>query len=65
MEFEVTDMTCGGCANLIKRAVTDIAPAAKLDINDATKIVKVESALPPERLVAVVDVAGFHPTVNA
>jgi len=65
MKFEVKDMSCGGCANSITRAVTDVDPAAKLDIDVTTKIVKIDSALPPERLVAVIEEAGFHPTVNA
>ncbi|MFM0758183.1 heavy-metal-associated domain-containing protein [Paraburkholderia strydomiana] len=65
MEFEVKDMSCGGCANSITRAVTNVDPAAKLDIDVATKILKIDSVLPPERLVAVIEDAGFHPTVNA
>ena len=40
MEFEVQDMTCGGCANAITRAVTAADPAAKLDIDVAAKIVR-------------------------
>jgi copper chaperone CopZ len=27
MEFEVKDMSCGGCANSITRAVTSVDPA--------------------------------------
>jgi len=65
MEFEVKDMSCGGCANSITRAVTSVDPAAKLDIDIATKIVKVDSVLPSGRLVAVIEAAGYHPTVNA
>lgn len=67
MEFEVTDMSCGGCANSITRALISADPTAKLDIDIdiATRIVKVDSVLPSERLVAVIEDAGFHPTVNA
>ncbi|MDI7066425.1 heavy-metal-associated domain-containing protein [Klebsiella pneumoniae] len=65
MEFEVKDMSCGGCANSITRAVINVDPAAKPDIDVTTKIVKIDSVLPPERLVAVIEEAGFHPTVNA
>ena len=49
MEFEVKDMSCDGCANSIRRAVTCADPAAKLDIDVATKVVRIESALPSER----------------
>ena len=65
MEFEVKDMSCGGCANSITRAVTGADPTAKLDIDIVSKIVKVYSVLPSERLVAVIEAAGYHPTVNA
>ncbi|MFL9922004.1 heavy-metal-associated domain-containing protein [Paraburkholderia fungorum] len=64
MEFEVKDMSCGGCANSITRAVTSVDPAARLDIDVTTKVVKIDSALPLDRLVAVIEEAGFHPTVK-
>ncbi len=64
MEFEVKDMSCGGCANSIARAVNSVDPAARLDIDVTTKVVKIDSALPLDRLVAVIEEAGFHPTVK-
>ncbi|MFL9964830.1 heavy-metal-associated domain-containing protein [Paraburkholderia sediminicola] len=64
MKFEVKDMSCGGCANSITRAITNVDPAARLDIDVTTKIVKIDSALPLDRLVAVIEEAGFHPTVK-
>lgn len=64
MEFKVKDMSCGGCANSITRAVTSVDPIAKLDIDIATKIVKVDSVLASERLIAVIEAAGYHLTVN-
>ncbi len=64
MKFEVKDMSCGGCANSITRAVTNVDPAATLDIDVTAKIVNIDSALPPERLAAVIEAAGFHPTLN-
>ena len=64
MEFEVKDMSCDGCANSIRRAVTCADPAAKLDIDVATKVVRIESALPSERLVAIIEEVGFHPTAK-
>jgi len=64
MEFEVKDMSCGGCANSITRAVNSVDPTARLDIDVTTKVVKIDSALPLDRLVAVIEEAGFHPTVK-
>ncbi len=63
MELSVKDMSCGGCASAIARAVTNADPVAKLDIDIATKVVKIDSVLPPQRLVAAIEAAGFHPTV--
>ncbi|MDR8394835.1 MAG: heavy-metal-associated domain-containing protein [Paraburkholderia sp.] len=65
MEFEVRDMSCGGCANSISRAITGADPTARIDINIATKIVKIDSVLPSDRLLTVIEEAGFHPTVGA
>jgi hypothetical protein len=44
MEFEVKDMSCDGCANSITRTVTNVDPAAKLDIDVTTKIMKIAGA---------------------
>jgi copper chaperone len=49
MEFEVKDMSCDGCANSISHAVTGADPVAKLDIDVATKVVRIESAPPSEQ----------------
>ncbi|MFM0033952.1 heavy-metal-associated domain-containing protein [Paraburkholderia strydomiana] len=64
MEFEVKDMSCGGCANSITRAVTGVDPQATVDIDVASKIVNVDSVLSTERLLAVIEDAGFQPTVR-
>ena len=45
-------------------AVTGADPVAKLDIDVATKVVRIESALPSERLVGIVEEAGSHPTAK-
>lgn len=65
MELKISDMTCGGCAASIKRAVTGADPAARVDIDVATQRVKIESDLAPGRLLAVIEEAGYHPVVQA
>jgi copper chaperone len=62
MEFAIPDMACGGCANAITRAVTRLDPAAKLDVDVPVKIVKITSTLPEQRLIEVIEAAGFHPS---
>ncbi|CAB3803492.1 hypothetical protein LMG28614_05833 [Paraburkholderia ultramafica] len=63
MQFEVKDMSCGGCASAIIRAITSIDPAVKLDIDVAAKMVKIDSSFPQNQLVAAIEATGFHPTV--
>ncbi|SEJ84409.1 heavy-metal-associated domain-containing protein [Paraburkholderia diazotrophica] len=65
MRFEVKDMSCGGCANAIKQAIMREDAAARLAIDVAGKTVEVESTASPERLMAAIEAAGFHPTVLA
>ncbi|KVD44758.1 heavy metal transporter [Burkholderia ubonensis] len=65
MEFEVQDMTCGGCANAITRTVTAADPGAKLDIDVAAKRVTVQSTQPAERVQSIIEAAGFHPSLRA
>ncbi|MBB5540299.1 heavy-metal-associated domain-containing protein [Klebsiella pneumoniae] len=64
MEFAIPDMTCGGCANAIARAVTGLDPAAKLDVDVAVKIVKVASSLPPQCVIEAIEAAGFHASLR-
>ncbi|ASL46118.1 hypothetical protein bAD24_III01890 [Burkholderia sp. AD24] len=65
MKFDIPDMTCGGCANAIKRAVTQLDPAATLDVDVNVKIVKVTSTQSSQRIIEVIEAAGFHPLTRA
>ena len=65
MEFAIPDMSCGGCANAITRAVTRLDPAARLEIDVPVKIVKVTSTLAAERLIEAIEAAGFYPSLRA
>jgi copper chaperone len=65
MEFAIPDMSCGGCANAITRAVTSLDPAAKLEVDVPVKIVKVTSTLAAEQLIEAIEAAGFHPSPRA
>ncbi|WP_027800929.1 heavy-metal-associated domain-containing protein [Paraburkholderia dilworthii] len=64
MEFAVQDMSCGGCANAVARAIAGPDPAAKVDIDVSAKIVKITSTLPPAQFVAAIAAPGFHPSVR-
>jgi copper chaperone len=64
MEFAIPDMTCGGCARTVTRAVTQLDPAATLEIDVAVKTVRITSTLPAQRLVETIEAAGFHPSLR-
>jgi len=62
IEFQIDDMTCGGCASTITRAVRSLDRAAKVEIDLPARRVRVESPLGPVKLVAAIRSAGFTPT---
>ena len=64
MELEILDMSCGGCANAITRAVTGLDPAARVDVDVPVKIVTVTSTLPLARVIEAIEAAGFHPSLK-
>ena len=64
MQFAVPDMTCGGCANAIARAIAAADPAATVEVDVSTKVVTVTSALPPALLIDAIEAAGFHPSAK-
>ena len=64
MEFNVPDMSCGGCASAVSRAITNLDSAAKVEIDVAAKTVKVGSALTQGQIASAFEAAGFHPTAT-
>jgi len=60
-EFQINDMTCNHCASTITKAVQSVDQAAKIDIDLATKRVRVESPVGPLKLAEAIRRAGFTP----
>lgn len=58
------DITCGGCANAIKNAFGRVEGVGEVDVNVATKqvTVKHEPSIDRDRIVDVLDQAGFPAT---
>ena len=60
--FEVNDMTCGHCVSSITRAVQELDPQAKLQIDLATHRVEIESVrTDAAQLSHAITEAGFTP----
>lgn len=64
MELEIPDMSCGGCASAITRAVTGLDSAAKLEVDVPVRIMTVVSTLPSARIIEAIEAAGFHPSLK-
>jgi copper chaperone len=58
--FNVTDMTCGGCAATITDAIKCTDPAAQVQADPTTKRVEVESTMPASDIAAAIAAAGYH-----
>jgi copper chaperone len=58
------DITCGGCANAIKNAFGRVEGVGEVDVDVATKqvTVKHEPLIDRDRIVDVLDQAGFPAT---
>lgn len=60
-EFTLPDISCGGCAKTITRILIELDASASVDIDVASKHVKVETSLLREVVVARLSEAGFEP----
>ncbi|WP_313274671.1 heavy-metal-associated domain-containing protein [Stenotrophomonas sp.] len=62
MKLHIESMTCGGCARSVTATVKDVDPAATVDIDLASKEVKIESSQPVEKFTKALDEACFPAT---
>lgn len=60
-EFEIKNMSCGHCVGAITKAVKELDPAATVETDLASKIVKVDSNQGREVLAAALAEAGYAP----
>jgi len=60
--FKVEDMTCGGCAASIKRAVSHVPGVSAVEANPSTKDVVVEASadVSRQKIVAAIEAAGYR-----
>ena len=60
MRFHVQNMTCGGCARGVTKAVRSVDPAAGIEIDLDARTVELTTAQPAAALIAALDTAGFQ-----
>lgn len=61
MQFQIDNMTCGGCARNVTKAIHSVDPQAKVDIDLTLKRVKVASGAGEAAIAAALDDVGYPP----
>ena len=60
MQFHVENMTCGGCARGVTKAIQSVDPGAEVKADPDSRKVEVTSAAPREALAQAIRAAGFE-----
>lgn len=62
IELTVKDMSCGHCVSTVTKALKAIDPQASVEVDLASKRVRVETQQPLEALTQALQQAGFPAT---
>jgi copper chaperone len=63
-ELQVEGMTCGGCANSVKKSVQAVDSAAKVEVDLGSKKVRIDTKLGIDQVKAAVVQAGYPVTAS-
>jgi copper chaperone len=61
MQFHIENMTCGGCARSVTKAIQSVDPAAEVAADPASHKVEVKTGASRDRLVAALTEVGYAP----
>ena len=61
MQFHIEDMTCGGCARGVTKAIQSVDPDAQVLTDPPNRSVRVTSSASRQQLEAALREAGFPP----
>lgn len=61
LRFHIPNMTCGGCAKSVTKALQDVDPKARIETDPSAHEVRVESTADASALFAALEEAGFPP----
>jgi copper chaperone len=59
MRFQIPNMSCGGCARSVTRAIESVDANARIAIDQASREVEVSTDLPSHQIVAALAAAGY------
>ena len=61
MQFHIENMTCGGCARSVTKAIQSVDPAAEVNVDPDARTVDVKSSASRDRLVSALTEVGYAP----
>ena len=61
MQFHLDDMTCGGCARSVTRAIQSVDANARVVADPPNRLVEVQTSASREQIAATLREAGFPP----
>lgn len=61
IEFQVNNMTCGHCVAAITKAIKSVDSSAKVEIDLASKRVRVRASADAQELETAINEAGYTP----
>ncbi len=65
LEFQVENLSCGSCANVISRAIKTIDPNVQVSVDVASQIVRVESGCSEKELANLIEECGYPVSKSA
>lgn len=64
MELKIENMTCGGCAKSVTKAIQSVDANAIIETNPAARLVTLETVASAGELQKVLEEAGYPAAVN-
>lgn len=61
MQFQIENMTCGGCAKSVTAAIRSVDKNAEVSADPPNRMVEVKSTASRAEVEAVLQEAGYHP----
>ncbi|WP_353177725.1 heavy-metal-associated domain-containing protein [Delftia acidovorans] len=61
MQFFLEDMTCGGCARSVTKAIKTVDPDARVATDPLTRGVEVHTSATEEQIATALRQAGYPP----
>lgn len=59
LRFHIPNMTCGGCAKSVKKALLSVDPQARIETDPPTRQVRVDSDMDGGAFLSALNEAGY------